>query len=74
MPEVKPQPPALRYAGLTMLIVGEVAAWALGNLISTGYWTPQFLPSTMVGAPYDKSIAVVVTPFLLLAFGGLALM
>jgi hypothetical protein len=30
--------------GLALLVVGESGAWAVGNLVSTGYWIPSFLP------------------------------
>jgi hypothetical protein len=57
-----------------MLIIGEVGAWVLGNLLSTGYWVPSFLPHALVQPPYDKSIAILVSPFILLALAGTGLM
>jgi|SRR5208282_518260 len=74
MPELKPRPLPFRLAGLSMLMVGETGAWAFGNLLSTGYWVPRFLPAWMNAAPHDKSIAVIVSPMIFLAFAGLALM
>ena len=46
----------------------------MGNLISTGYWTPHALPVSMTRPPYDRAIGIVVTPMLLLATLGLGLM
>jgi hypothetical protein len=46
----------------------------LGNLLSTGYWAPKFLPAWMIVAPYDKPVLIIVGPFLLLAFAGLFMM
>ncbi len=74
MPELEPHPFPTRVVGLAMLIIGEVGAWVLGNLLSTGYWVPSFLPHTLVQAPYDKSIAILVSPFILLALAGTGLM
>jgi energy-coupling factor transport system substrate-specific component len=74
MPELKPHSMPMRVAGLVMLLVGEAGAWICGNLISTGYWVPSFLPVSMAQPPYDKAIAVLVTPFILLAFAGTGLM
>ncbi|MGH7931952.1 MAG: QueT transporter family protein [Candidatus Binataceae bacterium] len=74
MPELKPRPPAMRAAGLTMLVVGEVSAWIVGNLVSTGYWVPRFLPHAWVLAPYDKSIAILVSPLILIAVAGTVMM
>jgi energy-coupling factor transport system substrate-specific component len=61
-------------AGLVLLAVGVFGAWAAGNLISTGYWTPHALPVSMTRPPYDRAIGIVVTPLLLLATLGLGLM
>lgn len=76
--DVMPELPRCRFAtrvlGLALMVVGEAGAWILGNLLSTGYWTPQFLPASLVQAPYDRSIAILVTPFILLAAFGLSLM
>jgi energy-coupling factor transport system substrate-specific component len=74
MPEMRLAPRRTRIAGLAMLVVGEAGAWIMGNIISTGYWVPAFLPASVVQPPYDKSIAVLVTPFVLLAFAGMGLM
>ncbi len=74
MPELKPSPRSRSLLGLAMLIVGEAGAWISGNLLSMGYWIPRFLPEWMAAAPYDKSIAVITGPFLLLAIAGLALL
>jgi len=74
MPELEPRPFPTRVVGLAMLIVGELGAWVLGNLLSTGYWVPSFLPYALVQPPYDKSIAILVSPFILLAFAGTGLM
>ncbi len=74
MPELKDAPATQSFAGLAMLMVGESGAWISGNLLSSGYWTPHFLPAWMAAAPYDKSIAVITGPFLLLSFVGLALL
>jgi energy-coupling factor transport system substrate-specific component len=74
MPELKRAPRPLRLAGLSMLVAGETGAWLFGNLLSTGYWVPSFLPAWMAAAPYDKSIAVIVSPCIFLAFAGLSLM
>ncbi len=35
---------------------------------------PKFLPAWMMVAPYDKPIAIIVSPFILLAFLGLFVM
>jgi energy-coupling factor transport system substrate-specific component len=74
MPELVPRPLALRVLGILLLVVGEGGAWVIGNLLSTGYWVPAFLPAWMNAAPHDKSIAILVSPLILVAFGGLALM
>jgi energy-coupling factor transport system substrate-specific component len=74
MPELKPPPRAVRITGLAMLVVGETAAWAFGNLLSSGYWIPAFLPAWMTASPYDKSIGVIVGSCIVLAFAGLSLM
>ncbi|MDO8431449.1 MAG: QueT transporter family protein [Candidatus Binatus sp.] len=74
MPEVKRRPMAIRIVGFSMLIAGETGAWLFGNLLSAGLWMPTFLPAAMMVAPYDKPIAIIVSPFILLAFAGLFLM
>jgi hypothetical protein len=57
-----------------MLVIGEGGAWAAGNLLSTGFWKPEFLPARWLEAPYDKPVMIVVGPMLLLALAGLSLM
>jgi len=74
MPEVKPRAMPIRLAGLAMLLAGEAGAWLAGNLISSGYWAPGFLPSSFAQTPYDKAIAIVVSPLILLAFAGMLLL
>jgi len=74
MPELKPRPMPRRVTGLSMLIVGEGGAWILGNLLSTGYWIPAFLPHHLVQPPYDKPIAILVSPFIFLAIAGTLVM
>ena len=74
MPEVKRKPMATRIIGFAMLLIGEGGAWLFGNLLSTGFWIPKFLPAWMMVAPYDKPIAIIVSPFILLAFLGLFVM
>jgi hypothetical protein len=46
----------------------------MGNLVSTGYWAPSFLSAAMTQPPYDKAIAIVVSPFILIAVLGVGLM
>ncbi len=60
--------------GLVLLAAGVAGAWVTGNLISTGYWTPHALPASMTQPPYDRAIAIVVTPLVALAALGLELM
>ncbi|HUO04619.1 MAG TPA: QueT transporter family protein [Candidatus Binataceae bacterium] len=74
MPELKPRPPAIRVIGMLMLVVGAGGAWGLGDLLSTGRWAPGFLPASMMVAPYDKPVLIIVGPFILFAFAGLFLM
>jgi hypothetical protein len=57
-----------------MLLGGELGAWAVGNLVSTGYWIPAFLPAGFAISPYDKAIAVTVSPLILVALAGAWLM
>ena len=74
MPElVEPSRPR-QLTGLTLLVVGEVAAWVVGNLLSTGYWMPSFLPAGFAQPPYDKSIAVMVSPLIACALAGTLMM
>ncbi len=74
MPEVRSRSKPVRLTGLLMLIVGETAAWISGNLISTGYWAPHFIPASMIQAPYDRAIAVIVSPFIFIAYIGMLLL
>jgi hypothetical protein len=74
MPELRERPRAIRLAGLAMLLGGELGAWAVGNLVSTGYWIPAFLPAGFAISPYDKAIAVTVSPLILVALAGAWLM
>jgi energy-coupling factor transport system substrate-specific component len=74
MPELPRRSPAQSRIGLLMLGAGVSGAWATGNLISTGMWLPHLLPASMLHPPYDRAIAIVVTPFVLLAATGLGLM
>ena len=74
MPELENAPRSRSLAGLAMLVTGTVGAWATGNLISLGYWVPRFLPPWMAVFPYDKAIAVITGPFLLVAMAGLVLL
>ncbi|HTW88372.1 MAG TPA: QueT transporter family protein [Candidatus Binataceae bacterium] len=74
MPELKPSPPVRSWCGLAMLLTGEIGAWITGNLVSAGYWIPSFIPAAMAQAPYDRVIAIVVSPFIFLAIAGIGLM
>jgi energy-coupling factor transport system substrate-specific component len=74
MPEIAERPRPMRLTGVAMLVVGEAGAWLTGNLISTGYWHPHFLPLIWAVPPYDKPIAIVVSPLILLAFAGTLLL
>jgi len=74
MPEIERPASPLRFAGLGLLIVGTVGAWVAGNLLTTGYWTPEFLPANLAAPPYDKSIGIIVTPLIVIALIGLALL
>jgi energy-coupling factor transport system substrate-specific component len=73
MPEVRKRPLSVRLIGLVMLIGGEAAAWICGNLISMGYWMPHMLPASFAHTPYSRAIAVVVSPFIILAYIGMLL-
>lgn len=74
MPELTHTPRSRSMPALAMLVVGEVGAWISGNLLSTSYWVPRFLPEWLAAPPHDKSIAIITGPFLLLAIAGLALL
>jgi hypothetical protein len=74
MPELGERRWPQRLAGVAMLLAGESGAWVSGNLISSGYWKPHFLPLSFAATPYDKAIAAVVSPFILLAFAGMMLL
>jgi energy-coupling factor transport system substrate-specific component len=74
MPEVRRKPFAVRLLGFAMLVIGSGGGWAAGNLLSTGFWKPEFLPARWLDAPYDKPVMIVVGPLLLLAMAGLSLM
>jgi energy-coupling factor transport system substrate-specific component len=74
MPEVKSPSRITSRWGLLMLAAGTLGAWITGNLVSTGFWFPHFLPATMGVAPYDRAIAVMVSPFMVLAVVGVGLM
>jgi len=74
MPEFRERRWRVRALGLAILLAGEGGAWLMGNLVSTGYWAPAFLSAAMTQPPYDKAIAIVVSPFILLAVFGAGLM
>ena len=74
MPELTSAPKSQSFIGLTLLMAGELGAWASGNLLSTGRWVPPFLPPWIAAPPYDKSIMLITGPLLLLAIVGLALL
>ena len=74
MPELVPRSQSRQVTGLTILVAGETAAWIVGNLISTGYWIPSFLPASFAQPPYDKSILVLVSPLIVCALIGTLMM
>jgi len=74
MPEARPRPKPLRMAGLALLLAGETSAWLSGNLISLGYWAPHFLPVGFAHTPYNRAVAVVVSPLVILAYLGMLLL
>lgn len=74
MPEIRQHSQPVRFLGLVMLLGGETGAWICGNLISTGYWTPHLLPLSMTHPPYDRAIAVVVSPFIITAYVGMLML
>ena len=55
--------------GVAMLLAGEGGAWVMGNLISTGYWLPHFLPRLRRTALRQTDPGL-VSPFILLALAG----
>jgi len=67
MPSLKHGFSSRRMAGVVLIAIGESGAWILGNLISTGYWLPAFLPHSMARPPYDRAMAIVVSPMMALA-------
>ena len=70
MPELNARAGFRSYAGLAILLAGELGAWAVGNLVSTGYWIPAFLPASFAEPPYAGSIAVLVSPLIAIALVG----
>ena len=74
MPEWRERSQPVRIAGAIMLVGGEIGAWLAGNLLSTGHWQPHFLPVALAASPYDKSVAIVVSPLILVAFAGTMLL
>jgi energy-coupling factor transport system substrate-specific component len=74
MPEAQAQRGLLQILGFAMLIAGELGAWIAGNLISAGWWKPHFLPAAYAVTPFDKAIAIIVSPMVLLAYAGLLLL
>jgi energy-coupling factor transport system substrate-specific component len=74
MPELRERSKPVRVAAALMLLVGETGAWLTGNLLSTGQWKPRFLPAMLVASPYDKAVAIIVTPFIVLAAVGTLLL
>jgi energy-coupling factor transport system substrate-specific component len=74
MPGFKQRAMPIRITGLIMLLVGEAGAWITGNLISSGYWAPTFIPLNFAHAPYHKAIAIVVSPLIMLAVAGMMLL
>jgi len=74
MPGVQPRSQSQSLLGLALLVIGESGAWAVGNLVSTGYWIPAFLPASFAQPPYDKSIAVMVSPLIVCAVTGTLMM
>jgi energy-coupling factor transport system substrate-specific component len=74
MPELRRPPRAIAWSGLGLLLIGEFGAWVAGNLISTGKWTPSFLSAAAMQPPYDRAIAIVVSPLIVIATIGAGLM
>ncbi|MFZ0888381.1 MAG: QueT transporter family protein [Candidatus Binataceae bacterium] len=74
MPALKHGPSMRRGLGVLMIIVGESGAWLLGNLVSTGYWIPAFIPHGWAQLPYDRAIAITVSPMMLIAIAGVGLL
>jgi energy-coupling factor transport system substrate-specific component len=74
MPEIMQRSRSRQISGLLLLVVGEMSAWVVGNLISTGYWVPSFLPASFAQPPYDRSILVLVSPLIICALTGALMM
>jgi hypothetical protein len=74
MPDWRERSRPVRIAGAIMLLGGEMGAWLAGNLLSTGHWQPHFLPAALAASPYDKAVAIVVSPLILVAFAGMMLL
>jgi energy-coupling factor transport system substrate-specific component len=74
MPVLKHGPSASRLLGVALIVIGESGAWLFGNLISTGYWMPAFLPHSMALVPYDRAIAIMVSPMMFIAVAGVYLL
>lgn len=74
MPELESASRPVRTAGFFLLLLGGAGAWITGNLLSTGYWVPAFLPPWIAAPPYDKSVGLLLAPFMLAAVIGMALM
>jgi hypothetical protein len=74
MPELVQRSQSRQVTGLAIMVLGETGAWVVGNLISTGYWIPSFLPASFAQPPYDKSILVMVSPLIVCALTGTLMM
>ncbi len=64
----------MQAVGVVLLLCGELGAWLVGNLVSTGRLNLGLLPASLMRPPYDAAVALGVAPFLLAAVGGLALL
>ncbi len=74
MPEREIRSRSRQIMGLALMVIGETGAWVAGNLISTGYWIPSFLPASFAQPPYDKSILVMVSPLIVCGITGALMM
>jgi energy-coupling factor transport system substrate-specific component len=74
MPELVQRSQSRQVTGLAIMVLGETGAWVVGNLISTGYWIPSFVPASFAQPPYDKSILVMVSPLIVCALTGTLMM